>query len=125
MNDFTPSSGNVFADLGLEQADIRLVKARIATQIADAIAERELTQKQAAELLGLDQPKISALTRGKLSGFTLERLLRFLNDLNYDVEIKLTPAQGQGAHRHRGLRARVGWHPARQPPIHLCLTPSE
>jgi predicted XRE-type DNA-binding protein len=102
MNDFTPSSGNVFADLGLEQADIRLVKARIATQIADAIAERELTQKQAADLLGLDQPKISALTRGKLSGFTLERLMRFLNDLNYDVEIKLTPTKGKG---HTGIAA--------------------
>ena len=93
MSDFTPSSGNVFADLELDQADIRLVKARIASQIADVIAERNLTQKQAAEMLGLDQPKISALTRGKLSGFTLERLLRFLNDLNYNVEIRLTPSK--------------------------------
>jgi hypothetical protein len=51
-------------------------------------------------MLGLDQPKISALTRGKLAGFTLERLLRFLNDLNYNVEIKLTPrARGTPASR--------------------------
>jgi|SRR3954468_21212575 predicted XRE-type DNA-binding protein len=98
MSDFTPSSGNVFADLELDQADIRLVKARI----ADVIAERNLTQKQAAEMLGLDQPKISALTRGKLSGFTLERLLRFLNDLNYNVEIKLMPSKGKG---HTGIAA--------------------
>jgi predicted XRE-type DNA-binding protein len=102
MSDFTPSSGNVFADLELDQADIRLVKAGIAAQIADVIAERNLTQKQAAEMLGLDQPKISALTRGKLSGFTLERLLRFLNDLNYNVEIKLTPSKGKG---HTGIAA--------------------
>jgi predicted XRE-type DNA-binding protein len=102
MSDFAPSSGNVFADLELDQADIRLVKARIATQIADVVVERGLTQKQAAEMLGLDQPKISALTRGKLSGFTLERLLRFLNDLNYNVEIKLTPATGKG---HTGIAA--------------------
>ena|SRR5690349_12388528 len=102
MNDITPSSGNVFADLELDQADIRLIKAGIAAQIADVISKRELTQKEAAEILAIDQPKISALTRGKLSGFTLERLLRFLNDLDYDVEIKLTPAKGKG---HIGIAA--------------------
>lgn len=96
MTDVAASSGNVFADLGLEQADVHLAKAGIAAQIARLIRERELTQTQAAELLGVDQPKISSLVRGRLSGFTLERLLRFLTDLNCDIEITVRPARHKG-----------------------------
>ncbi len=72
-------SGNVFADLGLPDAEERLAKAELAPQILNIIARRRLTQAQAAELLGIDQPKVSALTRGKLSGFSMERLFHFLN----------------------------------------------
>lgn len=89
-------SGNIFADLGLEQPDLRLAKARIALQIAQVIQDRGLTQARAAELLGIDQPKVSSLVRGKLAGFTLERLLRFLNALGYDVEITLRPSGTPG-----------------------------
>jgi predicted XRE-type DNA-binding protein len=96
MTEFTASSGNVFADLGLEQAEVHLAKAHIAAEISRLIGERKLTQSQAAELLGVDQPKISALVRGRLSGFTLERLLRFLTDLDCDVEITVRPAKKKG-----------------------------
>ncbi|MCC0179252.1 XRE family transcriptional regulator [Waterburya agarophytonicola K14] len=84
-------SGNVFADLGLPNPEERLVKAELASKIGSAIEQKKLTQIEAAELLGIDQPKVSALTRGKLSGFSTARLLRFLNALGNDVEIVVKP----------------------------------
>jgi predicted XRE-type DNA-binding protein len=85
--EFTPSSGNVFADLNLPHADDLLAKAGLAAKIIAEIQRRRLTQSQAAEILGIDQPKVSALRQGKLSGFSIERLLRFLLLLGRDVEI--------------------------------------
>ena len=79
--DYIISSGNIFEDLGAAHPEERLAKAELAYQINSLIEERELTQKQAAQLLGIDQPKISSLRTGKLSGFSLERLFRFLNIL--------------------------------------------
>lgn len=84
-------SGNVFADLGLPNADELLIKAKLADQISDIISQRKLTQAEAANLLGVDQPKVSALVRGKLSGFSVERLFRFLNTLGSDIEIRIIP----------------------------------
>jgi predicted XRE-type DNA-binding protein len=84
-----PSCGNVFADLGLPNADELLLKAQLAEQIGSLISGRQLTQSEAAELLGVDQPKVSALMRGKLSGFSTERLFRFLNALGSNVEIHI------------------------------------
>jgi predicted XRE-type DNA-binding protein len=84
---YQESSGNVFADLGLPNARELQAKADLAWEISRTIEERELTQAQAAELLGIDQPKVSALVRGRLSGFSMERLYRFLNALGKDVEI--------------------------------------
>ncbi len=84
-------SGNVFADLGLPNPEERLVKAELASKISSAIEQKKLTQIEAAELLGIDQPKVSALTRGKLSGFSTARLLRFLNALGNDIEIIVKP----------------------------------
>lgn len=81
------SSGNVFADLGLENSDELLVKAELALKISSIITQQDMTQAQAAELLGIDQPKVSALINGKLSGFSTVRLFRFLNALGRDVEI--------------------------------------
>ena len=83
----TRSCGNVFADLGLDHPEELLAKATIVHRISVVIRERGLLQKQVAELLGIDQPKVSALLRGQLSGFSLERLLRFLNALGQDVKI--------------------------------------
>lgn len=85
--DFTPSSGNVFADLNLPHADDLLAKAELAAKIIAEIQRRRLTQRQAATVLGIDQPKISALKQGKLSGFSIERLMRLLLKLGRDVEI--------------------------------------
>ena len=85
--EFTPSSGNVFADLNLPQADDLLVKAELAAKIIAEIQRRRLTQSQAALLLGIDQPKVSGLKQGKLSGFSIERLMRFLLVLGRDIEI--------------------------------------
>ena len=83
----TKSSGNVFADLGLPRAGQAMAKAQLARRIAEIIDDRRLTQVQAAKALGVDQAKISALVRGDLSGFTSDRLFRFLNALDQDVEI--------------------------------------
>ena len=81
------SSGNVFEDLGLPDAQEMLVKAELARRIGSILRHRHLTQMEAAELLGVDQPKISALLRGRLTGFSTDRLLRFLLTLDRDVEI--------------------------------------
>jgi predicted XRE-type DNA-binding protein len=81
------SGGNVFADLGLENSDELLVKAELARKISSIITKQQMNQSEAAALLGIDQPKISALINGKLSGFSTVRLFRFLNALGRDVEI--------------------------------------
>jgi predicted XRE-type DNA-binding protein len=81
------SSGNVFADLGLENPTELLVKAELARQIKRLIEYQQMTQAIAAEILGIDQSKVSALMNGKLAGFSIPRLFRFLNALGQDVEI--------------------------------------
>jgi predicted XRE-type DNA-binding protein len=81
------SSGNVFADLGLAEPEEALAKAELARRIGHILKRRRLSQAQAADVLGIDQPKVSALLRGRLSGFSTDRLLRFLNALDRDVEI--------------------------------------
>jgi predicted XRE-type DNA-binding protein len=86
-------SGNVFADLGLPNPDLALAKAELVQRIRELISERKLTQTKAAELLGLDQPKISALVRGRVDGFTYDRLFRFLNALGQRVEINIRPTE--------------------------------
>lgn len=85
--DYMESTGNVFADLGLAQSDDLLAKAELAAKIIEEIQRRRLTQAKAAVLLGMDQPKISALRRGKLTGFSIERLMRMLLLLGRDIEI--------------------------------------
>lgn len=89
------SSGNVFADLGLPNPEELLAKAELALQINRLIKQKKLTQIAAAKLLDIDQPKISALSQGKLSGFSLERLFRFLNILGQDITIKVTKTQAR------------------------------
>ena len=85
------SSGNVFADLDLPNPEEMLIKAELVRRISEIINQRNLTQVEAAELLGIDQPKVSALIRGKLNGFSTTRLFRFLNALGNDVEIVVKP----------------------------------
>ncbi|MFO1082539.1 MAG: helix-turn-helix transcriptional regulator [Reyranellaceae bacterium] len=85
----TPSSGNVFADMGLPEPEEELAKAKLATHIAVAIRKRHLTQAQAAALMGVDQPKVSAMVNGRLDNFSSERLMRLLTRLGWDVEISV------------------------------------
>ena len=85
------SSGNVFADLGLSNPEERLLKAELIRKISEIITNLNLTQVQAAEILGIDQPKISLLIRGRLSGFSTDRLIAYLNKLGSDVEITVKP----------------------------------
>lgn len=89
--DYEISSGNVFQDLGFEDFEEKLTKAELARQINSIIDQRELSQSDAAKLLNIDQPKVSALNKGKLVGFSLERLFRFLNILGQNITIKVSP----------------------------------
>jgi predicted XRE-type DNA-binding protein len=86
-------SENVFADFGYTNPEEAKAKWDLAFLIGSIIKQKNLTQEQAAELIGVDQPKISKITRGILSEFTLERLMRYLVLLGYDVEIKPTPSK--------------------------------
>jgi predicted XRE-type DNA-binding protein len=88
----TRGSGNVFADLGLANPEERLAKAELALAIARAIKERGLTQREAATVMRIDQPKVSHLLRGRLVDFSTERLMSFLRDLGCDIEIVVRPA---------------------------------
>jgi predicted XRE-type DNA-binding protein len=81
------SSGNVFADLGFADAGERQTKVRLALAINQVLQRRGLSQAKAADLLGINQPKVSALSKYRLGGFSVERLMRFLTSLNQDVEI--------------------------------------
>jgi predicted XRE-type DNA-binding protein len=88
---YTIGSDNVFADLGLPNADELLAKTDLAFQISRIIEDRGLTQAEAADILGIDQPKVSALVRGKVWGHSMERLYRYLNALGRDVDIVVRP----------------------------------
>jgi predicted XRE-type DNA-binding protein len=94
-------SGNVFADLGHLRPAEALAKAELARKIGGIIERRGLTQARAAEILEVDQPKVSALSRGRLAGFSLDRLVRFLVLLGSDVEIVVKQR------RRTARRARV------------------
>lgn len=87
----TKSSGNVFKDLGYTNADEYLLKAKFAVVINNIIKEKNLTQTEAANILGIDQPKVSRLVRGILSGFSIDKLIVFLISLNQDIEVNVKP----------------------------------
>jgi predicted XRE-type DNA-binding protein len=85
-------SGNVFADLGLPDADKLKIKSGLVIQITKAIRNLKLTQKAAAERMGIPQPKMSAMMRGDFSNLSERKLMDCLNRLGYDIEIKVRPA---------------------------------
>ena len=89
---FEVGSGNVFADLGFSRPDIALAKATLVQHIQDGIANRKLTQAEAAALLGLDKTKLSALIRGRVGSYSFDRLFKFLNLLGQRVEISVRQA---------------------------------
>ena len=107
---YEESSGNVFADLSCDKPEDHLAKAELARQIGKLIQKRELTQAEVSVLLHIDQPKASSLIRGRLSRFSLERLLSFLNELGQDVHITIMPAQENSQHGHLRIgTAPSGW----------------
>jgi predicted XRE-type DNA-binding protein len=89
-------SGNVFADLGVANPEQALAKAELARQINQIIAERNLSQVGAAEILGIDQPRVSALSKGRLSVFSLEKMMQFASRLGNEVEITIKPSPHSG-----------------------------
>ena len=92
------SSGNVFADIGLPEPAEELTKAQLASHIRQVIKRRHLTQVAAASIMGIDQPKVSALLNGRLANFSSERLLRFLTALGQDVDITVRSKPRNRAH---------------------------
>lgn len=92
-----PGSGNVFADLGVDGASEQLIKAELVVKIDRIIRQRRLTQVAAAELIGVDQPKVSAMLAGQFRGYSVERLMRFLVALGQDVEIVVKPGKSGNA----------------------------
>ena len=94
----TVGSGNVFKDLGFDRPDEELAKSDLAIQISKIIQQKGWTQKKAAGVLGIDQPKVSALKNGRLGGFSIERLLSFLRALDRDIDIVVRPKIDDVAH---------------------------
>jgi predicted XRE-type DNA-binding protein len=86
----TPSSGNIFADLGIENPEEYQLKARLARLINKIVAERGWTQAETAKVLGIKQPHVSELSRGLLDHFSVERLLHFLGQLEHQVTITVS-----------------------------------
>lgn len=95
-NDVTYGTANVFADLGLPDAAERQTKTRLAMVINDILQDRKLKQTEAARLLGVPQPKVSALRHYRLDGFSVEKLMSFLTALDRDVEIMIRPSAHEG-----------------------------
>jgi predicted XRE-type DNA-binding protein len=85
--EYEMSSGNVFADIGIENPKEELTKAKLVWEIEQIIKKEKLTQAEAAKVMGINQPKVSALIRRKLDGFSVERLIHFLNSLGQDIDI--------------------------------------
>lgn len=88
-------SGNVFADLGLPDAEEHLIKAGLMVKIDAIVRRKRLTQAAAATLMGIDQPKVSAMLNGQFRGYSVERLMRFLVALGQDVEIVVKPKRAR------------------------------
>ncbi len=89
--EFSVGSGNVYVDFGFSNPEEAKTKAELAMLISNIIKEKRLTQQQAAELMNIDQPKVSKIIRGLLSEFSIERLLKFVLSLGFDIEIKPKP----------------------------------
>lgn len=103
------SSGNVFADLDIKDPEKYLAKAELARKINSIIQARGLKQTEAAKLLEIDQPKISALSCGRLDDFSLERLIIFLNKLDRDVEIVVKEPRRKKHHIHKNGHLKVAF----------------
>ena len=92
------SSGNVFADLGLPDADKLKIKSGLVIEIRKAMRQQELTQQEAAKRMGITQPKVSDMMRGDFSNLSERKLMDCLNRLGYDIEIKVRRASDSVGH---------------------------
>lgn len=90
MEDYTVSSGNIFKDMGFEDAEERFAKAKFAAIINKILKDRGLTQKEAAKILDINQPEVSSLMNGRLKEFSIDRLFSFLESLDQHIEITIT-----------------------------------
>ena len=113
-HDYTVGSGNVFADLGLPESEELATKAALTHQIASIARGRHLTQTEAARILGTTQPKVSDLFAGRLSGFSIERLIRFLNAFDRDVQIIVSPKPKSRARATVGVSGKIRALPAKR-----------
>ena len=95
MSDYTRSSGNVFKDLGLPSSDERLAKAKLAYKINRLIADQGMSQKKAADFLGISRSKMTELRNGRLKGFTIDYLFSLLGKLDHQIEIRVRPKLDQ------------------------------
>ncbi len=86
---FKDGSENVFEDIGVRDPEDSLLRAELVKKIGEIIRKKSLTQTQVAGMLGVDQPKVSKLVRGRISGFTSDRLFRYLTALGCDVRIEI------------------------------------
>lgn len=100
------SSGNIFADLGLPDAETHFVKAQIVSEIYRLTHERKLTQMRAGELMGISQPEVSRLFKGNFREYSIDRLMGFLTAFDRDVEIVVRP------HKKAGKGGRITFTPA-------------
>jgi len=98
--EYEKGSGNVFADLGFENPEEELAKSDLTAQISHIIKKRKLTQTQVAEILGVDQPRISSLLRGRFDLFSFDMLMQFLKVLGQDIEIVVKPKPRNRKHAH-------------------------
>ena len=92
-------SGNVFADLGLADAEKLKIKTGLVVEIRKAMRSRGLTQQEAAKLMGITQPKVSDMMRGDFSNLSERKLMDCLTRLGYDIEMKVRPAKSEVGHR--------------------------
>jgi predicted XRE-type DNA-binding protein len=100
----TEGSGNVFADLGLPNAEQELVKAQLTLQIYRIIKQRGITQAETAKTLGIKQPHVSLLMRNRAGTFSVGRLMEFLTALGQDVEVTVRPTRRE----HGGMSVTLG-----------------
>lgn len=104
--DYEVTTGNIFADLGLDQADELLTKAKLLHEVSTLIRESELSQREVAKRLSISQPKVSMLVSGRLSAFSTDTLLHYLSVLGCEVKIRIRkPRSRVGIFRHKGCIA--------------------
>lgn len=99
------SSGSIYAQLGYKNHEEMETKSNLVIEIAKAIKKKKLTQTQAAKILGISQPKLSELLNGRFRGYSVERLMHFLNELGQDIEIIVKS-------KPRNRKARVSVYPS-------------